>query len=646
MAKGTSSSGPVSKGWLFWMWALIVAAVLAAAAALYVERDALPQQGRTGEEAALETVQSVKQPKSSYDVIVVGTDPEGVTAAISAARSGLSTLLVDGRDRDILGGLMTLGWLNSIDMNYKPDQHGVFNKGLFTEWFDRIEGDSFDVVTAANAFYDLVRKEPNIDVLLKAQKMEPLVESSGAARTVTGVQLTLANGSQQTVHAKSVIDATQDADIAAAAGVPYTYGREDIGDKNAKMAVTLVFRLKNVTPDVWSAIQKRLKDDKDPGTDANEVSAWGYGELYNYPEFNKGKAKMRGLNIGRQNNNTALINALQIFGIDGSDPQSRAEAVRIGQSEAEHVVDYLKSHYAEFAGVELDATAPEPYVRETRHMLGEYRLNIIDLLENRDQWDRIAIGSYEADIQRIAPTDGGAVVLNPQQYAVPFRSLVPLEVDGLLVVGRAASYDSLAHGSARVIPTGMAEGQSAGAAAKLAQEKNMTFRQLSASKADIAELQSRLNQMGMELQPFTVKPAPYMTHKSYEGLKAAVRLALATGGYKNEFALDDPSNAKRMVNLAGGAKKIKPAAFAGDPSAAIAGMNAPDKAPLTLEQACYTLTSALGAQVQAGEAQSELMRRGLLTEATLQTIANRQSLSNGDTYMLIKDLQAGLTGTP
>jgi len=646
MAKANGNGGPASKGWLFWMWALIIAAVIAAATALYAERDAQPQQAQAGEGAALETVQSVKQPKASYDVIVVGTDPEGVTAAISAARSGLSTLLVDGRDRDILGGLMTLGWLNSIDMNYRPDQHGVFNKGLFTEWFNRIEGDSFDVVTAANAFYDMVRKEPNIDILLKAQAIEPLVDSGGAARTVSGVKLTLADGAPMTVRAKSVIDATQDADLAAAAGVPYTYGREDIGDKNAKMAVTLVFRLKNVTPEVWKGIQKRLKDDKDPGTDANEVSAWGYGELYNYPEFNKGKAKMRGLNIGRQNNDTALINALQIFGIDGSDPQSRAEAVRIGQSEAEHVVAYLKSHYSEFAGVELDATAPEPYVRETRHMLGEYRLNIIDLLEDRDQWDRIAIGSYEADIQRIAPTDGGAVVLNPQQYAVPFRSLVPLEVDGLLVVGRAASYDSLAHGSARVIPTGMAEGQSAGAAAKLAQEKNMTFRQLAASKADIAELQSRLNQMGMELQPFTVKPAPYMMHKSYEGLKTAVSLALATGGYKNEFALDDSSNAKRMVNLAGGAKKIKPEAFAGDPSAAIAGMEAPDKTALTLQQACYTLTSALGYKVQAGEAQAELARRGLLSEATLQTIADRQSLTNGDTYMLIRDLKIGLTGQP
>ena len=92
-------------------------------------------------------------------------------------------------------------------------------------------------------------------------------------------------------------------------------------------------------------------------------------------------------------------------------------------------------------------------------MIGEYRLNIVDLLENKDQWDRIAFGSYEGDIQPKDPNDGGTVVLDSYKYAIPFRSIVPQKVDGLLVVGRSASYDTLAHGSARVIPNGMAEGK-------------------------------------------------------------------------------------------------------------------------------------------------------------------------------------------
>lgn len=92
----------------------------------------------------------------------------------------MTTLLVDGRNREILGGLMTLGWINSIDMNYSPNKNllgkdDVFNKGFFSEWYAKIEGDSFDVNTAANAFYDLVKNEPKIDLLLKTKKIDPLL---------------------------------------------------------------------------------------------------------------------------------------------------------------------------------------------------------------------------------------------------------------------------------------------------------------------------------------------------------------------------------------------------------------------------------------------------------------------------------------
>ncbi|MDO7786895.1 FAD-dependent oxidoreductase, partial [Desulforamulus aquiferis] len=92
----------------------------------------------------------------SYQVVVVGGDPEGVAAAVAAARSGMKTLLID--TRPILGGLMTQGWLNSLDMNYGPGRV-ILNKGIFQEFFDKIEGDSFDVTTAANVFHEMVNKE-------------------------------------------------------------------------------------------------------------------------------------------------------------------------------------------------------------------------------------------------------------------------------------------------------------------------------------------------------------------------------------------------------------------------------------------------------------------------------------------------------
>jgi len=645
----TNQERQQSGKWIILMSALIALVVIGAAAALYYQ---YKHPHKLGSPQQLEPVQSVENVADQYDVIVVGTDPEGVTAAVSAARNGLKTLLVDGRDRDILGGLFTIGWLNTLDMNWAPGTNALggktpLNKGLFSEWFAKVEGDSFDVTTAANAFYDMVKKEPNIDLHLHAKSISPIMKAGGGKAgndLIEGVEIAMADGTKRVVHAKAIIDATQDADIAAAAGVPFTYGRGDLGDPDTKMAVTLVLRLKNVTPEVWAKVKERLNGDDNAGTGANEVSAWGYSEMYKYKSSDPKNVEMRGLNIGRQNNGTMLINAMQIYGIDGTDPKSLDKAFEIGRKEAPLVVDYMKKTFPEFATLELDATASELYVRETRHIEGEYRLNILDVLENHDHWDRIAFGSYEVDIQRSYAGDGGAVVAQSDMYAVPFRSIVPKKVDGLLVVGRSASFDTLPHGSARTVPVGMATGEAAGAAAKIAKEASVSFRELSASKELVTRLQEQLNAQGMDIKPFSIAPYEFMKHPQYEGLKVAVSYGLAYGSYKNaNFApkeIDAKSNPARFANLLGGAKKMKPDAFKGDAKTAIeGGFDASKSKPLTLDQASEMIAVALGLKSPTTDVLIDLKGSGYLTESSLGTIKDKANLTNGDTYMLLKDIK-------
>jgi len=649
MGKAGYSTGN-AKGWLLAIAALVLVAALGAAVYVLASKKAggslAISPGVKLTPQKLQEVKSVKDVKDSYDVVVVGTDPEGIAAAISAARNGQTTLLVDGRDRKVLGGLMTVGWLNSIDMNYEPskgllDKHEIMNKGIFTEWYGKIEGDSFDVTTAANAFNEMVSKEKNIDLLMGAKEIHPEVAKTTDKTAVTGVTIMKADGSRKTVKAKSVIDATQDGDIAAAAGGPFTHGREDLGDVKSRMAVTAVFRLNNIIPERWKQFGKTIQaEDKGQGKyGINQMSLWGFDKMQEYPAVNKERVRMRGLNGGRQNDNTMLVNALQIFNVDPFDPKSREEAIQIAKDELPHVLAYLKKHYPDFEGVELDGIAPELYVRESRHMLGEYRLTIVDLLENRDHWDRIAFGGYPVDIQRTSPRDNGAVVIDPDKYAVPFRSIVPQKVDGLLVVGRAASYDTLPHGSARVIPVGMAEGEAAGAAAKIAADNNMTFRQLSASKEWIAKLQDTLNKQGMDLKPYSHKPMPYMEHKAYEGLKTAVTLGLTTGGYKNDFELDKLSNQQRMVNQLEGMRRFKPSAMAGSPAAVIANEKEPQKQPLTLDVAAEMIAALLKIDAPKGKAMEALQEKGYIAKKTVDLVKpNVLQLTNGDAFLLINDV--------
>ncbi|WP_214627897.1 FAD-dependent oxidoreductase [Paenibacillus agaridevorans] len=578
-----------------------------------------------------------------YDVIVAGTDPEGIAAALSAARNGLRVLLVDGKGRDRLGGLLTMGWLNSLDLNLAPQQtaeakrsgnYDFLNKGIFQQWYDQLGGTSFDANAAADLFEQMVRDERNISLLLGVKSMEPKLEG----KAVRGLAITDGNGRRRVLQARAVIDATQDGDIAALAGAPYTVGREDLGNPDARMAVTLVFKLSGMTEDIWQSFGRR----KDTGVD--QSSAWGFLEASNYPSSNPDRVALRGLNIGRQKDGTILVNAMHIFGVDPLDPLSVQEGLRIGRREAPLIVEFLKTTFEEMKDLSYAGTAPELYVRESRHMQGEYRLTMADLMENRDFWDAIAYGSYDVDIQRLGRGDYGAIMMSPRQYGVPFRTLVPKEIDGLLVVGRSASFDSLPHGSARVVPLGMATGEAAGAAARLALDEGISFRQLAASRSGISKLQAMLRGQGMDLRMREAKQPAYQGHPAYPGLLAAVSMGMTLGGYdNNRWDLDGLSSKDRYLTMMQRLVKMHPRYFRGKPDGVMAGYLKSGE-PVTLENAAHALLLTSGVQVNREQAVAELKKRGWITPATWSLISHPGGLTNGETFMLVRDAVARHAG--
>ena len=208
----------------------------------------------------------------------------------------------------------------------------------------------------------------------------------------------------------------------------------------------------------------------------------------------------------------------------------------------------MREHFIGFEDVQLAGTASQLYIRESRHIIGEYQLTIDDVLENRDQWDKIAIVAYPADIQPTAGQTYGTVIGSPDRYAIPFRSIVPLEVENMLVIGRSASYTSLAAGSARVIPVGMAEGEAAGVASAYSLNNAISFRDMSADEAAIADVQKTLKKQGAYLDDFEVHEA-FMDHWAYPGVKEIRSLGLLDGGYSNDYRLDEPMGKWRLQNM-------------------------------------------------------------------------------------------------
>jgi len=144
---------------------------------------------------------------------------------------------------------------------------------------------------------------------------------------------------------------------------------------------------------------------------------------------------------------------------------------------------FLRKYVPGFANCILIDTAAQIGVRETRRIEGEYTLTLDDLIAGRDFEDTIAYCAYPIDIHD--PKGAGGGISNRGEtanaYQIPYRCLVPLQVEQLLVAGRCVSATHEALGGIRVMPPSFAMGEAAGTAAALALREGVSPRRVPVS---------------------------------------------------------------------------------------------------------------------------------------------------------------------
>lgn len=564
-----------------------------------------------------------------YDVVVVGGEPEGVAAAVSAARNGAKTLLIE--EREGLGGLMTFGMLNFIDMVQGPDGNSAV-EGIFKEWHELVGGDSaFDVELAKAAFLKLVQDEENLTLMTNTTVEDVMLDN----QTVTGLEVTDHESSQK-VSGKRLIDATQDADIAVMAGAPYYTGGEDINLKDRLMAVTLMIHLYDVD---WAGVRQAVEEETFGYAAMTDSVAWGFSELHYEYETKEENTRLRGLNLARvigEEREEFYINALQLFGVDGLNDQELEDAIEKGKRETDHIVEYLRKELPGFENAKVASYPEELYVRETRHVKTEYILPMSDIWTNRDHWDGIGMGGYPVDIQATSLNDYGTVVSSPDQFAIPFRSTVPLDIENMLVVSRSAGYSSIAAGSARIIPTGMAVGEAGGAAAIQSIDNDMTFRELSGNQEQISQLRETLQSQGALVDSFDLS-YPYEGEWFDEAVQHLIDYAIVAGGYDNDLKVDDDLSAQHFIRLlSNGAER------AGD------GVDQTTLDLLTKVQsledydaeevlskdkaAKYIVLAFAGEEVSEEASFEAVQQRGLIDEVLLEKLGDKETLSRAEGY--------------
>ncbi|MFJ8511550.1 FAD-dependent oxidoreductase [Lysinibacillus xylanilyticus] len=570
-----------------------------------------------------------KNINEEYDVIVIGGEPEGVAAAVSSARNGAKTLLVENREE--LGGLFTYGMLNFLDIP-RNDAKRPVSMGLFKEWHDLVRGkDAFGILDAKAAFKKLVDDEPNLTLSVQTEVINANLDKN----QLTSVNLKNKYGTY-VVKGKAFIDATQDANFAAMSKVPFFMGGEDIGIKDKRMAVTLMIHLKNVD---WDKVKKEANANTFGGAHLNDSVMWGFTKLHDdYKPVEEG-TRLRGLNLAKVDDEY-YINALQIFGIDGLNKLSKQEAIEKGKKETEHILQYLHEEFPGFENAEVVSYPEELYVRETRHIRAEYQLPMSDVWKNSDHWDSIGLAAYPVDVQAQTPHDYGYVISAPNQYAIPFRSLVPKEIDGLLVVGRSAGYSSLAAGSARVVPTGMVTGEAAGAAAALAIKDDVTFRAMSKNKKLINTLREDLKKQGAFVDPFNMD-YPYKGEWYDKSIQTLINYGLVVGGYSNDLHVEDSATKIKFAKmLKEGIQRVSPEKMKelGDKlDIVIYKVAKKEKSKITRDEVAEFLT-----EVFVGKSSENnwdlLIEKGIISEKLGKRISDNKKLKLKEMYAIMADV--------
>ena len=412
-------------------------------------------------------------PTFDVDVLVVGGSPAGVAAAIGAARSGASVVLAE--DDQQLGGIITSAWLTTFDMNMGPAGEHL-TRGVFLEVY-RPLGVSFDPDEAARVFGRAVVHEPGIRTMLDSSLVRLIMDG----RRIAGAEFYDRRWRRLTeVRAKQVIDATDDGDVAAAAGAPWVLGRAAYrADERLMQAATLIFRVGGVE---WQAVAADLKQHAEfAGLQAwgtNGRAGWGYADDAARYEPSDPNILLYPLNLAQQRDGTVLINALNVTDTNGLDPTSTATSMRKAVAELPRVMAFLRQTIPGFEQAYLLDHAPSLYIRETRHVEGLYTLQTEDILTQQMFDDRIAVASYPIDLHAYYTGWTNPHRPDARVYTIPFRAIVPNGVDNLLIASRAFSATSEAHGSARVIPTTMALGQAAGVAAGLCARRGCSPREV------------------------------------------------------------------------------------------------------------------------------------------------------------------------
>ena len=443
----------------------------------------------------------------TYDVVVAGGGLAGIAAAIGSARGGARTILIE-----------KAGWLGGMGITGATGLHSFYNIFAAHEGVERmrvvggIAQELVDRATVAGGGMGHVLMERGGDFVSMLTPVEPEVFKLVAAQTCLAAGVTLLlhtvvedvrasagavdevvvwnKAGRSAVAGKVFVDCTGDGDLAAGAGAAFEHFKP--GDPGA-YSCGFTFRLCNVDLAALEAdlerrgLIRQLAHAVKPGMDAPDLVRLGIDMRKLRAE---GVANAPGgfLSSSVRPRELTYCNCINYGPNDGLDVAALSTAETVLRGKMLDVAEVFRSNFAGCEQCYPAGPAPSVGQRRSRAIRCGYELTQDDCTEGRRFDDEVGVFSF-IDNGRHFVRDGGA-------YGIPYRALVPVGLDNVLIAGRMMTVDLVAHNSTRNTACCMVCGQAAGVAASMA-----ALQGTSAAEVDVEQLRSRLTAYGAVLEP-------------------------------------------------------------------------------------------------------------------------------------------------
>lgn len=420
----------------------------------------------------------------SCDVIVAGGGSAGVAAAVSAARSGAKTILIE--KSTFLGGMAT-GALVTPMMKNALDAKNILTKGLFLEICDRLVKASGGATFKDGnpgwfnpEIYKWVLDEICLEAGVKLMFENQIVSTNVENKQISKIFFVNKSGCFS-ISAKEFIDCTGDGDLIALSRVSHEDGGND-----HRQAMSLRFMMSGIdlkTLADWLQKNDKYGDSPVYSLDNGDVllsSAFTFEREWTLKPFFETALKNKDL----KKEDAAYF---QIFSVPGSyglvafncprltpsdkvlNPLNNEDTSWVlveGRQMIKRISNFCKKYLPGFKNSYVCQIAPNIGVRETRRLIGQYVLTGDDVLGGKKFDDAIASSNWPIDIHPSKIGEKGQLRHPPKDdfYQIPLRSLLPKEneIKNLIVAGRCLSATFEAQGSARIQPNCWAMGEAAG----------------------------------------------------------------------------------------------------------------------------------------------------------------------------------------